>query len=42
MDPRVALLGAPMSVYQKLAVFVTLLLCMLDGFDVMAITFAVP
>jgi MFS transporter, AAHS family, 4-hydroxybenzoate transporter len=41
-DPRVALLRAPMSVFQKIAVALTVCLCTLDGFDVMAITFAAP
>lgn len=41
-DPRLALLSAPMSTYQKVAVALTILLCMLDGFDVIAITFAAP
>jgi len=42
LDPRAALLVAPMSLYQKVGVTVTLLLCMLDGFDVFAATFAAP
>ena len=41
-DPREMLMRAPMSSYQKLAIFVTLALCALDGFDVLAITFAAP
>lgn len=41
-DPRLALLAAPMSRYQKIAVAVVVALCMLDGLDVMAITFAAP
>jgi len=41
-DPRVTLLAAPMSRYQKIAVAVLLALCMLDGLDVMAMTFAAP
>lgn len=41
-DPRIALLNAPMSAYQKIAVAVVVALCMLDGLDVMAITFAAP
>jgi MFS transporter, AAHS family, 4-hydroxybenzoate transporter len=41
-DPRTALLAAPMSTYQKIAVAVVVVLCMLDGLDVMAITFAMP
>ena len=42
VDPRVAQLALPMSVHQKFAVFVIVLLCMVDGLDVMAITFTVP
>ena len=42
VDPRVALLAAPMSAYQKVGIAVVLALCMLDGFDVMAISFAAP
>ena len=41
-DPRVLLLSAPMSRFQIVAIAVTLLLCTLDGFDVLAITFAAP
>ena len=41
-DPRIALLAAPMSAYQKVGVAVVVALCMLDGLDVMAITFAAP
>lgn len=41
-DPRAALLAAPMSLYQKIAVAMTVCLCMLDGYDVFAITFAAP
>ena len=41
-DPRVALLAAPMSTYQKMGVAVVVFLCMLDGLDVMAITFVAP
>ena len=41
-DPRIALMQAPMSTYQKIAVAVVVVLCMLDGLDVMAITFAAP
>ena len=41
-DPRTALLAVPMSRFQKIAVTVVFLLCMLDGLDVMAITFAAP
>ncbi len=41
-DPRTALLAAPMSGYQKIAVTVVFLLNMLDGLDVMAISFAAP
>lgn len=41
-DPRLALLEAPMSPYQKIGIAVVVLLCMLDGLDVMAITFVAP
>ena len=41
-DPREVLLSAPMSRFQIIAVIVTLALCALDGFDVLAITFAAP
>jgi AAHS family 4-hydroxybenzoate transporter-like MFS transporter len=41
-DPRDVLLNAPMSRFQIVAVLVTLALCALDGFDVLAITFAAP
>ena len=42
LDPRAVLLSAPMSFYQKVGVAVTVCLCMLDGFDVFAVTFAAP
>jgi MFS transporter, AAHS family, 4-hydroxybenzoate transporter len=42
VDPRIAQLALPMSAYQKVAIGVIVLLCMLDGLDVMAITFAAP
>ena len=41
-DPRYALLAAPMSAFQKVSVTITVLLCMLDGFDVFAVTYAAP
>lgn len=41
-DPRSLLLAAPMSRFQVLAVGITVLLCALDGYDVLAITFAAP
>ena len=41
-DPRNMLLNAPMSRFQIAAIIVTLALCALDGFDVLAITFAAP
>lgn len=41
-DPRAIILSAPMSRYQSLALAVTVALCALDGFDVLAITFAAP
>jgi MFS transporter, AAHS family, 4-hydroxybenzoate transporter len=42
LDPRERLLAAPMSRFQTIAVFNCVLLAMMDGFDVVAITFAVP
>jgi MFS transporter, AAHS family, 4-hydroxybenzoate transporter len=42
LDPRAMLLEAPMSAYQKISVAVTVALCMLDGFEVFAATFAAP
>lgn len=42
VDPRVDQLAQPMSAHQKVAIFVIVLLCVVDGLDVMAITFAVP
>lgn len=41
-DPRELLLAAPMSAHQMLAVAITVALCALDGFDILAITFAAP
>lgn len=41
-DPRELLLNAPMSRFQVVAVAITVALCALDGFDVLAITFAAP
>src|ERR1044071_3309806 len=41
-DPRVLLSGAAMSVRQILAVAITIALNALDGFDVLAISFASP
>ena len=42
IDPREGLLAAPMSRFQVTAIVVTLALCALDGFDVLAMTFAAP
>jgi MFS transporter, AAHS family, 4-hydroxybenzoate transporter len=42
LDPRTMLLEAPMSAYQKIGVTVTVALCMLDGFEVFAASFAAP
>ena len=41
-DPRIILLTAPMSRLQWMAVGTTVALCALDGFDVLAATFAAP
>ncbi|WP_375392798.1 MFS transporter [uncultured Sphingomonas sp.] len=41
-DPRARLMAAPMSRFQWMAVAITVALCALDGFDVLAITFAAP
>ena len=41
-DPRELLMASPMSHQQIIAVAVTIALCALDGFDVLAITFAAP
>lgn len=41
-DPRSDLRTAPMSRHQLVAVAVTVALCALDGWDVLAITFAAP
>lgn len=41
-DPRKTLLDAPLSSYQWAAITVVVLLCALDGFDVLAITYAAP
>jgi benzoate transport len=41
-DPRTTLLAAPMSRAQWVAVVITVALCALDGFDILAITFAAP
>ncbi|QIB66911.1 MFS transporter [Kineobactrum salinum] len=41
-DPRDALLKAPLSTYQRVAIAVTVMLCALDGFDVLAVTYAAP
>ena len=41
-DPRQFLLEAPLSRYQATAIGVTVLLCALDGFDVLAATYAAP
>lgn len=41
-DPRQFLLDAPLSRYQATAIGVTVLLCALDGFDVLAATYAAP
>lgn len=42
IDPRVDQLAQPMSSHQKIAIFVIVMLCAVDGVDVMAITFAAP
>ena len=42
VDPRVAQLAQPMSAHQKIAILVIVMLCVVDGLDVMAITFAAP
>ncbi len=42
LDPREVLLAAPMSRLQVVAISVTVALFALDGFDVLAITFAAP
>src|SRR5258708_23459673 len=41
-DPRALMRGAPMSALQRAAVAVTVALCALDGFDVLAASFAAP
>lgn len=41
-DPRERLLSAPLSRFQATAIAVTVALCALDGFDILAITFAAP
>ncbi len=41
-DPRRTLLDAPQSRYQWAAIGVTVMLCALDGFDVLAVTYAAP
>jgi len=41
-DPRRTLLDAPQSRYQWAAIGVTVMLCALDGFDVLAVTYAGP
>jgi benzoate transport len=41
-DPRALLLAAPMSRQQIIAVVITVALCAMDGFDILAITFAAP
>lgn len=41
-DPRTLLLNAPMSRFQWVSIAITAALCALDGFDVLAITFAAP
>lgn len=41
-DPRELLLAAPMSLHQMLAVAITVALCAIDGFDILAVTFAAP
>lgn len=42
IDPRARLSAAPMSRYQWMALLITVGLAALDGFDVLAITFAAP
>ena len=41
-DPRALLRAAPMSRFQISAVGITVLLCALDGYDVLAMTYAAP
>ena len=41
-DPRPALLAAPMSTAQKLGIAVTLLITTMDGYDILAASFAAP
>jgi AAHS family 4-hydroxybenzoate transporter-like MFS transporter len=41
-DPRQQMLAAPLSRFQKIAIGITTALCALDGFDVLAITYAAP
>jgi AAHS family 4-hydroxybenzoate transporter-like MFS transporter len=42
VDPRQLILAGPMSRHQVVAVAMTVALCILDGIDVMAMTFAAP
>jgi len=42
LDPREVLLSSPMSAYQQMGVAVAVALCLLDGFEVFAATFAAP
>jgi benzoate transport len=41
-DPRQTILSSPLSLFQKKAILVTILLYALDGFDVLAVTYAAP
>jgi MFS family permease len=41
-DPRVALLGAPMSTAQKIGIAVTLIITAVDGYNILAASFAAP
>lgn len=42
LDPRQLILNAPLSTYQRTAITLTVVLCALDGFDVLAVTYAAP
>lgn len=41
-DPRARLLQAPMSRFQLIGVALVAIICAIDGFDILAITFAAP
>lgn len=42
IDPREMIANAPMSFAQKQIIFLTSLLCALDGFDILSVTFVAP